>query len=504
MKTLKYNFSLIAFLLSLSFFGQQSKKMTEKFFPDPDIEINTPSFNQKGIAGYKEMMSFINGKISGKENISLSYIGKTQKGVDIPAVIFKADNPKVKVMFSARIHGDEPAGTEGLLLLIDKLLSDPGLQALRKNVDIAILPMVNIDGGDRMDRRTSNGLDLNRDLTKLETSESIVFREFLNKFSPDVYIDFHEYNPFRADYLKMETAGVSGFADVMFLYCENPNYPKPLSTLFAEKFLPEYQSNLKENNLTYCKYFAPSKVKGETVLNIGAASPRSTSSGVGLTNALSMLVEVRGEGMEKISFKRRTYTSYLIALTTLKESLKNSDVIKERILESTKEFNDIIVTEKRKTEVRKIPFIDIGKNELVEIDMPVRDVSDRTPDIVRKRPEYYAILPQYETVANKLAQLGLKVEKLDEEKVVNAESYQITDYKKSNAKFEGFYEQIVSTEVKEQQVVLPKGTFLINMRQKNANLAAVVLEPEAENGFVRYNVLSVENLTELPVYRIIK
>ncbi|PZU90063.1 MAG: hypothetical protein DI529_03355 [Chryseobacterium sp.] len=504
MKILKYNLSIIAFFMSLSIFGQQSKKMTDKFFPDPDIEMNTPSFSKKGIAGYKEMMGFINEKISGKDNVSLSYIGKTQKDVDIPTIIFKSDAPKVKVMFSARIHGDEPAGTEGLLLLIDKLLSDPELQALRKNMDIAILPMVNIDGGERMDRRTSNGLDLNRDLTKLETPESVVFREFLNKFSPDVYIDFHEYNPFRADYLKMETSGVSGFADVMFLYCENPNYPKSLSGLFAEKFLPEYQSALKANNLTYYKYFAPSKVKGEIVLNIGAASPRSTSSGVGLTNALSMLIEVRGEGMEKISFRRRTYTSFLIALTTLKESLKNSDLIKEKVKEAANTFNDIVVTEKRKTEVRKIPFIDIGKNELVEIEMPVRDVSDRTPDIVRKRPEYYAILPQYETVANKLIQLGLKVEKLDEEKMVNAESYHIKDVQKSNTKFEGFYEQIVTTEIKEQQVKLPKGTFLINMRQKNSNLAAVVLEPEAENGFVRYNVFSIENLTELPIYRIIK
>lgn len=504
MKTFKYYVSLAAFFFSLIFSAQQTRKMTEKFFPDPEIEINTPSFSQKGFVSYKDLMSFINEKISGKENVKLSYIGKTQKGAQIPVVIFKSENPQIKVMFSARIHGDEPAGTEGMLLLIDKLLSDPDLQILRKNMDIAILPMVNIDGGDRMERRTSNGLDLNRDFSKLETPEAIVFHAFLNEYVPDVYIDFHEYNPFRADYMKMGNMGVSGFADIMFLYCENPNYPKPLSGLFAEKFLPEYQSVMKENNLTYHKYFAPSKVKGETILNVGAASPRSTSSGVGLTNALSMLVEIRGEGLEKVSFKRRTYTSYLIALTTLKESFKNSALIKEKIREANNEFNDIVVTEKRKTEKREIPFIDIQKNELVNIEMPVRDVADRIPDIIRKRPEYYAILPQYDNLATKLEQLGLKIEKLEESRTVNAESYQITDYKKSNTKFEGFYEQIVATDVGQQQISLPKGTFIVDMKQKNSNVAAVVLEPEAENGFIRYNVLPAENLKELPVYRILK
>ncbi len=496
--------TIILFLLLITpwMFAQQPKKMTEKFFPDPDVEMDTPSFKKKDIASYEDVIQYIQDQISGKDYVSLQYIGESQKGKKIPAVLFKSTNSKLKILFTARIHGDEPGGTEAMLYLIHQLVTDPKLTELRENIDIAILPMVNIDGGEKQVRPSNNGLDLNRDMTKLEAPESVALRTFYNQFVPDACIDFHEYHPFRADYIKLGSFGVTGSADIMFLYCENANYPAPLGELFQNVYLPHYEKSLTDNKLTYCKYFTSAKVKGETVLNIGGGSPRSSSSAFGLPNAISMLVEVRGAGLGKTSLKRRAYTSYLIALNTLQVSLENASTLKNKINEAINSHQDIVVTEKRETVQRQIPFIDIDKNEMTEITMPTRDVADRKPSIVRNRPKAYAILPENKAVAEKLKQLGVSVETLPEEQIVNGESYTITDYKKGNEKFEGFYEQIVETQVKQKSITLPKGSFIVDMKQKNANVTAVVLEPEAENGFIRYNVLPVENGIELPIYRI--
>lgn len=105
-------------------------------------------------------------------------------------------------------------------------------------------------------------------------------------------------------------------------------------------------------------------------------------------------------------------------------------------------------------------------------------------------------------LADKLRDLGISVEVLDTDRNLDVESYTISDYRESEEKFEGFYEQIVKTKVSSKKMVLPRGSFIVKMNQRNSNLAAMVLEPEAENGFVRYQVLPVQQDEELPIYRI--
>ena len=55
--------------------------------------------------------------------------------------------------------------------LIDQLLNDS--IHLLNHLDISIVPMANIDGYESHDRYAANGLDLNRDQTKLMAKESV-------------------------------------------------------------------------------------------------------------------------------------------------------------------------------------------------------------------------------------------------------------------------------------------------------------------------------------------
>ena len=85
---IKYLFTLLILLQAGALWAQQPAKVAKKFFADPEMDIHTPWF-QKGNActTYDEMMSYINNLITHHpETASLSFIGKTQKGVEIPAV----------------------------------------------------------------------------------------------------------------------------------------------------------------------------------------------------------------------------------------------------------------------------------------------------------------------------------------------------------------------------------------------------------------------------------
>jgi len=483
--------------------AQQPKKMIEKFFPAPAVEINTPSFQKKGYVKYEELIKYIEKTIAGKDNISLQYIGQSQKGKKIPAVIFKKDNAKAKVMFTGRVHGDEPGSTEALLYLIDRLVNDPDMSGLVNNLEIGILPIINIDGGDKLRRQTANGIDMNRDMSRLAIPENQALRKFFNEFSPDIELDLHEYNPLRADYVKFGSFGVSGYADVMFLYCENPNYQTPLRNFVTGTYLPVLEDALAKDNLTYCKYFTSNNLNGEVQLSMGGGSPRSSATAFGLANAISLLIEVRGTNIGKASFKRRVYTGYLIALNTLKMADEKAAEIKSVIQKSIEAKTDIVVTQRRVEELRTMPFIDIHKNEMIHIEIPVRDAAQRKNGIVRQRPFAYALLPGQSLLADKLRGLGISVEMLENDKTFNAEVYTVKDYETSEEELDGFYEQIVKTEITSKEIDLPKGSFIIKMDQRNSNLAAMVLEPEAENGFVRYHLLPVKQGEELPVYRII-
>ena len=82
------------------------------------------------------------------------------------------------------MHGNESASTEGMLYLIHDLLNNS--PETLDYLDISIVPMANIDGYLKISRYASNGLDLNRDNTKLMAPETIALKKAFNKFSPDL------------------------------------------------------------------------------------------------------------------------------------------------------------------------------------------------------------------------------------------------------------------------------------------------------------------------------
>ncbi|KAA6304736.1 hypothetical protein EZS27_043615 [termite gut metagenome] len=77
---------------------------------------------------------------------------------------------------------------------------------------------------------------------------------------------------------------------------------------------------------------------------MGGGSPRSSTTAFGLSQTVSLLMEIRGVGIGKTSFTRRVYSSYLVALETLKTSCNRSSDLKSAMDEAGTKNEHIVVT----------------------------------------------------------------------------------------------------------------------------------------------------------------
>ncbi len=499
--------------MSTTTFGQllnpQSKIITDTFFSDSEEVLNTtPALQKKkGFTDYEELISFLKNLVSTHpDKITLTFIGKSQKGRDIPMVNLHSSNgkDKIKVWMQGGLHGNEPASSEAMLYLMDRLLNDSSYTPLLESIDLSIVPMANIDGYLKNNRYAANGLDLNRDHTKLMAIESIALKQAYSDFNPDVSVDFHEYRPYRRDFARMGDFGVTNKYDVMFLYSSNLNIPENLRTLTKTLFIDNASKSLDQFNYRHHPYFSTTKIEGEIQINQGSISSRSFATNTALTNTVSALIEIRGVGIGKTSFKRRIHSGFLIALSFLKTASENRTRIKEEIEIANKKQNDVVVEYKRGIYEEDISFIDIESNDYVELNLTVRDAEKSSSTLKRKRPKAYIIDADQREVINKLSILGVEIEFLDNEHTYDVETYFIDDYGSKPIKYEKMKLQIVSVDIKQKEITFPKGTALVFMDQHKANLIPELLEPEAPNSLVSFGIIKTEKGDTLPVYRLLK
>ncbi len=493
---------------SAQMLNPQPKEVTEKFFPDFKVEINTPAFQKKkGFTTYEEMMNFLQPLVEQhSEVVELKFIGESQKGFKIPMLTFNnsastSAKEKVKVWIQAGIHGDEPASTEGVLYLIQQLLTNKEYQDLLDKLEIGIVPMANIDGFNDQVRDAKNGLDLNRDQTKLNASESIYLKQAFSDFNAEVALDFHEYRAYRRDFVHYREYGVTNPYDVMFLYSGNLNVPKNLREFTEDTFVENAKALLKENELRPYNYFSTTDCQGYTCYNLGSVNARSSATSYALGNTVSSLIEVRGVGLGRTSFKRRVMTTFLVAKSYLETAYKHPEKVKKVIEQAKNTKGEVVVKSKRKVSREEMSFIDLAENELVTEEVILRNALASSATLTRERPTAYLILPTQEKLIKRLKVLGLEVEQLSSSKTLEVENYEIIDYYRDLHKYEKVHRQQVSAETHSVTKTFPEGTYVVYLDQKNAGLAIETLEPEAANSFLSYDVISTQKGEELPYYR---
>lgn len=506
---------LISYILIFNFLvvsaqlNQEPKKITNKFFSDHnDIENITPALKKKkGFTNYKELQAFIQDIVQKHPDIvSSNFIGESQKGKKIPIVYIKKnktkDDKKLRVWMQGGLHGNEPASTESLLFLTHLILEDPNYNYLLDKIELAISPMANIDGSLKNDRYAANGLDLNRDHTKIMAPETKASIQAFNNFNPHVALDFHEYRPFRKDFAQLGSFGISNPYDVMFLHTGNLNVPENIRVIIDTLFVKNAEAPLDELNLRHRHYMKSEKYKGEIHFSTGTNTARSSSNFYALNNTIATLFEIRGVGIAKTSFKRRIKSSLAVGLSYLKTAYDNSNFIFDQIEIANNYSNDIVLEHKRTTLTEVIKAIDIGSNELIDFTTTMHSSKKSIATLIRDRPIAYIIKKNNYGFVEKLKVIGVDYVEFEKDTVIYSGSYKVIEYNNNFKVYEKMKMQKVATSIEYNKNTFSKGDILIDMNQKRSNLIAELLEPEAPNSYVSFGIIKTSLNSQLPIYRI--
>lgn len=495
-------------LFSFSAWAQlnpQPKKITKAFFPDPDIEINTPAFQKKkGFTDHEEMMAFLNDLQSKhSEVMSISFIGESQKGKQIPLVRLRKGEvmDPIRVWLMGGLHGNEPGSSESIFYLIRQLLENEEYVHLLDKLELAIVPMANIDGYEGHYRDAANNLDLNRDQTKFSAQESVYLKKAFNAFDPEVALDLHEYNAFRKHFAQLNDFGIFSRYDAMFLYTGNLNVPENLRSYTDEVFVENARKVMDKHFLLHNDYMSTTKVLGEIQFRKGATSPRSSATSFALSNCVSALLEVRGVKLGRTSFKRRVYTAYLVSQSFLQTAYDEGEKIREQLQLAELSDHEAVIDYKRALYQDSIEVIDLRSRKQMTIEVPMRDGLQLTATRSRERPLAYIIPAKEIEIIKRLEILGMELFPLNEAASLELGTYEVVEYMQEAEKFEDIRIQNVKSEIRNQKIDLQAGTLILPMDQPHANLAIEVLEPEAKNGFVAYEVVPTELGATLPYYR---
>ena len=128
------------------------------------------------------------------EQLALTTIGQVVYGeyrAPVWAVSFTPlQEPEYRVLLTGGVHGDEPAGVEIMVQMIETLAENPQTY---ENIYFDIVPIVNPWGWSHDIRFDRDGMDVNRDFASFASQEAMIIREFTAGERYDLIVDHHEY-----------------------------------------------------------------------------------------------------------------------------------------------------------------------------------------------------------------------------------------------------------------------------------------------------------------------
>jgi hypothetical protein len=271
---------------------------------------------------YDDVIAYMKQMATVNPNIHLTTYGYTTEGRPLPLAVIGASGAsaeqvlatnKTRVYIQGNIHAGEVEGKEALLWLL-RSIAKGERNAWLKSTVLLINPIYNADGNERVSvsnrgsqagpvggmgtRENAQGLDLNRDGTKMETAEARSMASLLTRYQPHVAMDLHT----------TDGSSNSGFT-MTYETSLNPNNSKAQMSLLRDVLLPEITKNVKTKHGADWFYYGGVSGTGEQRAwrsDAELAKPRYTSTYYGVRNILGLLTETYSYA----SFKTRITETY--------------------------------------------------------------------------------------------------------------------------------------------------------------------------------------------------
>ncbi len=134
-------------------------------------------------------------KLSAENGFTLETAGTSFEGRAIQMV--KIGTGKTKVLLWSQMHGDEPTATMALFDIFNFFgdkndTFQENKKAILANCTLYFVPMLNPDGAERYVRRTSQGIDMNRDALRTQTPEGELLKKLQQSLLPEFAFNLHD------------------------------------------------------------------------------------------------------------------------------------------------------------------------------------------------------------------------------------------------------------------------------------------------------------------------
>ncbi|MEO8153786.1 MAG: M14 family metallocarboxypeptidase [Rhizobacter sp.] len=481
-------------------------------FPDPNVNYSTPAFEpgRTDFTTQAELHALLRGLVreGGVPSVHLLNLGASQNGLPLeallftrnadasPAALLRAGRPTVLLV--GQQHGDEPAGSEALIVMAQELARGR-LQSLLDRINVVILPRANPDGAQASQRVTANGIDANRDHLLLNTPEAQAQARLVRDYQPAVIVDAHEYTVV-GRYL--QKFGTVQRYDALVQYAMTANMPAFVTKASEEWFRQPLLASLKKQGLSAEWYYTTSMDLEDKKLSMGGTQPDTGRNVNGLKNAVSILIETRGVGIGRMHLKRRVHT-HVTAITSVLHSAadRGADLLKLRqyveaeLSAQACQGRAVVEAGPTPTEytVQMLdPVTGADKPLTVNWDsaLVLRDIK------VRNRPCGYWLAADQGDAVLKLRMLGVRVEKVTGTGVMQGETYTETSRQQgARQDVRGTIADagsVVRVEVQTAPALVdaPLGSYYVPLSQPLANLVMAALEPDTQNSYFANRIIS--------------
>jgi hypothetical protein len=465
-------------------------------FPAPAVRYDTPGAREDraDFTTQAELTNWLHRlaetpRAAGAGAVRLLDLGRSQRGVALEALLFSRERSsdaaalarigRPTVLLIAGQHGDEPAGTEALLV-IARELAEGRLNALLDRINVVVVPRANPDGALIGQRFSANGSDINRDHLLLSTPEAQALARLGQDYQPVLVTDAHEYNPFAPWVQKF---GAVQRYDALLQYAMTPNLPPFVTRAAEEWFRRPLVDALANERLANEWYYTTSDDLADKLVSMGGVVPDTARNVSGLRNAVGFLIETRGIGLGKLHLQRRIHT-HVTALKSLLASAASraADLVKlrgyvEAAVASRACQGEAVVAAAETRSEHNLVMLDpvSGVDKPVTVDW--NSALDLQPRTTRARPCGYWLGADAGDAVRRLRALGLQVQRIEANTSAQGDEYR--------------REAPVPSPVRlvDALIDMPAGSFYVPLTQPLANLAIAALEPDAPGGYVAQGVL---------------
>nr|WP_228778442.1 MULTISPECIES: M14 family metallopeptidase [unclassified Polaromonas] len=483
-------------------------------FPAPSVVYNTPGLqpgrttftSQAEIQGWLREQSAAASRTPGVRAAVLP-IGRSQRGETLealvltraggtdPAVLKSAGKPTVLLV--GQQHGDEPAGSEALLV-IARELAQGLLSPVLDRINVVIVPRANPDGAASDQRATTGGLDMNRDHLLLNTPEAQALARLARDYSPTVVVDAHEYTVVGRYLQKFGT--VQKF-DALLQYATTANLPEFLTKAAEEWYRRPLLAALKGQNLSTEWYYTTSSDLADRKISMGGTQPDTGRNVNGLKNAVSLLIETRGVGIGRLHIQRRVHTHVTAITSVLASTAQRANELHQLRPYLDKEVGGQACKEQTVVEAGptaaqyELLMLDpvSGADKAVSVDwdsaLALRSLK------ARARPCGYWLSAASTVAVDRLRLHGVQVLRVAEQGSMLGDSYRETasatgerqDVRGAIADGNAIIKVQVS--LARGVVDAPRGSYYVPLNQPMANLVVAALEPDTQSSYFANQIL---------------